>query len=264
MLGFVVAVWGCSTEETTVQLPPEVRFEAGMKKFHDGDYLDAIEDFRIITLQYQGTAYADDAQFYMAESRFMREEYVLAAYEYEVLLRTMPTSEFISRSRYQRAMCYYNLSPKSHHDQAYTRQAIDEFQAFLEYHPTDPLASDVAAKISELNTKLAKKDYDNGIIYMRLQAYRAAAYYFDLVLEKFHDTPFAEKAQLKKAEALFLRKRYTEARDEIEKFFQRYPNSPDRSEAERLQREIASMLSETHRTTTDERTANGAASLGGN
>jgi outer membrane protein assembly factor BamD len=247
-----VLIAACSTEEATVQRSPEERFELGKAKFDAGDYLDAIEEFRVITLQFPGTAFADDAQFYMAEARFKREEYILAAHEYDVLIRTMPTSEFVPRARYQRAMCYYHLSPRSYLDQEYTRRAIDEFQTFLEYHPTDPLAEDAAANITELNTKLAKKEFENGMIYMRLQSYRAAVYYFDLVLERFHDTPYAEKALFMKAEALFQRRRYNEAFDEINRFLARYPDSAERARAERLRQDIIARMSESNRNTSRE------------
>lgn len=234
---------GCSTEEAIQQFTAEERFALGMAKFREEDYLEAIEDFKVVTLQFQGSRVADDAQYYMAECRFQREEYVLASYEYDVLIRTMPTSEYISRARYRKALCYYDLSPNSYLDQDYSRKAIDEFQSFLEYHPTDSLASEAETHITELNTKLARKDYDNGITYMKMDYYRAAAYYFDLVIEKYHDTPFAEPAHMKKAEALFQRKKYQEAGQEVERFLLRYPQSSLKPDAEKLQSEIKDQLS---------------------
>jgi outer membrane protein assembly factor BamD len=246
---------GCGTDEVTDQLSAEERFRLGMAKFKEGDYLDAIEDFKVITLQFQGSAFADDAQFYMAECRYMREEYILAAYEYEVLLRTMPTSQYVGRARYRRAMCYYNLSPNSYLDQEHTRKAIDEFQAFIEYHPTDTLVSDAEAKITELRTKLAKKEFENGVIYMKMEYYKAAAVYFDLILEKYHDTPYAEPALLKKVEALMSRKRFQEAAEEIEKFFKKYPQSSLLPEAERLREEVRRKLSESQTSASSDSTA---------
>ncbi len=209
-----------------------------MKKFNDGDYLDALEDFRIVSLQYQGSAFADDAQFYMGESRFLREEYILAAYEYEVLTRTMPTSEYVSKARFKRALCYSSLSPKSYLDQEYTKRAIDEFQSFIEYHPTDSLVSRAEEKIRELNTKLARKEFENGTNYMTLEYYKAAIVSFDHILEKYHDTPYAEQAQLKKAEAFYLRNKFVEATQEIEKFFMKYPSSSFKADAEKLRQDI--------------------------
>jgi outer membrane protein assembly factor BamD len=233
-----LAVGACSSEELLEQLSPQERFDLAMRYFQEEDYVQAEKEFRVVVLQFQGTALADDAQFYLGECQYMRGQYILAAYEYEVLLRTMPTSEYVPRARFRRAMCYYNQSRESYRDQTETKKAIDEFQAFLEYHPTDPLAHEAEAKIQELNTKLAKKEFDNGLLYMKMENYKAAILYFDLVLERFHDTPYAEHAQLKKAEAFLLRKRPSEALAEIERYFQRYPNGNHRAEAQKLRETI--------------------------
>jgi outer membrane protein assembly factor BamD len=238
-----LTLFACSSEEIVEQYSAEKRFAIGMKKFNDEEYLDAIEDFKIVTLQFQGSKLADDAQYYMAECRFLRGEYILAAYEYDLLIRNMPTSEYVPRARFKKAMCYYNLSPESYRDQDYTRKAIDEFQAFIEYNPTDSLVSTAESKILELNTKLAKKDFESGMIYMKMEYFKAATLYFDMVLEKYHDTPYAEPAQLRKAEALYNRKRYAEAKQEIDKFLAKYPSSLLRQEAEKLKADITDKLS---------------------
>lgn len=243
IVSLVLTVGACSSEELIEQLSPQARFDLAMKYFQEGDYVEAEKEFRVVVLQFQGTALADDAQFYLGECQYMREQFILAAYEYEVLLRTMPTSEYVPRARFRRAMCYYNQSRESYRDQTETKKAIDEFQAFLEYHPTDTLAHEAAAKIQELNTKLAKKEFDNGVLYMKMESYRAAIIYFDLVLERFHDTPYAEEAQLKKAEAFLLRKRPSEALAEIDRYLQRYPNGNHRGEAQKLRETILLQLS---------------------
>jgi outer membrane protein assembly factor BamD len=233
----VILLWmfgGCSSQEATQTPGAEERFAAAMVLFNDEDYREAIEAFRVITLQYQGSAVADDAQFYLAESHYRAGEYVLAAYEYEMLYKTMPTSEYVPSARFQRAMCFRELSPGADLDQKDTRKAIDEFQAFIEYHPTDPRVPTAEQYIRELNTKLAEKDYNSGLIYMKMEYFKSAVIYFDLVLERYHDTPYAEPALLKKAEALYRRKRYSEARREIELFLRKYPESALRSEAEQL------------------------------
>jgi outer membrane protein assembly factor BamD len=229
---------GCAASDELQQLTADERFKIAVEKFTNGDYLEAIEDFKIVTLQFQGSGLADDAQFYVAECYFMREQYLLAAYEYEALTRTMPTSEFVSQARYRKALCYYLSSPASYLDQENTRKAIDEFQTFIEYHPTDSLVPGAEAKIGELHAKLARKEFENGMIYMKMEYYRAAINSFEHVLEKYYDSPYAEHSQLKKAEAMYYRNRLDEARVELEKFFLKYPQSSLKAEAEQLQRYI--------------------------
>ena len=242
VLVFVLMVAGCGSSEPTEQLSAEKRYAVGMRLYNNGDYLDAIEDLKIVTLQFQGSSVADAAQFYMAECRYNREEYILAAYEYETLMRTMPTSPYAVKARYKRAMCYYKLSPPSYNEQSYTRKAIDEFQAYIEYSPADSLVHDAESKIMEMNAKLAKKDYDDGVLYMKMDYYKAAGVYFESVLEKFHDTPYAELAQLGKAEALSMRKKYAEAMTEVELFYKKYPNSQHKEEADQLLEEVTKQL----------------------
>jgi outer membrane protein assembly factor BamD len=233
---------GCGSEEATKQLSAEERYDLGMKAFKDENYLDAIEEFKVVSLQYLGSKVADSAQFYLAECRYLRDEYILAAFEYDVLVRTMPSSIFVSRSRFRRATCFYKLSPNFILDQNYSKKAIDEYQAFLEYHPTDTLVSLAEQRISELNTKLAEKDYENGMTYMHMEYYKAATYYFDLVLDKYHDTQYAEPSYLKKAEALTNRKKFADAKETLEKFRSKYPSSVLKSDSDRLNSDIEAGL----------------------
>jgi len=233
---------GCGSEEAVRQMSAEERYELGMKAFRSEDYLAAIEEFKVVSLQYQGSKVADSAQVFMGECRYLREEYILAAFEYDVLLRTMPSSSLVARARFRRASCYYELSPKSTLDQNYSRKAIDEYQAFLEYHPNDTLDSLAESRITELNTKLAKKDYENGITYMHMEYYKAATYYFDVVLDKYHDTQYAEPALFKKAEALTYRKKYADAKEALEKFREKYPSSLLLPDVEKLNSDVETGL----------------------
>lgn len=227
-------VSGCSQDEVTAPRSAETIFESAMNKFRDEDYQEAYEEFRILTLQYPGSQLADDAQFHMGESKFLRGEYILAAFEYDVLVRSMPTSELVPNARFKSAMCYYESSRPFYLEQESTRKAIDAFQAFIEYHPTDARVPDAEVKIREMNTRLARKEFEGGLIYMKMEYYRAAVVSFDHVLEKYHDTEFAEPAYFRKGEALYYRKRYQEAADVLRRFLERYPTSSLREEAQAL------------------------------
>lgn len=234
VMSILFAFAGCSSDEVAVPLSAEQRFKLGMGFFQDEDYLEAIEEFKIVTIQFGGTQWADDAQYYMAEARFLREEYILAAYEFDVLVRSMPTSEYLRMARFRKASCYDLSSPGVALDQENTRKAIDEYQTFLEYHAADTLAPVADRRIRELTSKLAEKEFNNGVIYLKMSYNKAATYYFDLVLERYHDTPYAEPAHVRKAEALINRKRYDEAVQELNRFLGRYPSSSLRADAEQL------------------------------
>ena len=228
----------CGHTDVTAVLDAEGHFALGKKKFLDKDYLEAISEFEVIRLQYPGSVIADSAQYYLGECHFYQDEFLLAAEEYQTLRRNMPASPLVPLAQYKIAMCYYNLSPKSSLDQSYTKRAIDEFQTFIEYYPKSDLVKGAEEKITELNTKLAKKIFDSGILYMKLDDYASATLYFNLVIEKYHDTPYAELAQLNKVRTLVARKKYAEARTEIEKYFDKYPSTANRGDADALRKDI--------------------------
>jgi outer membrane protein assembly factor BamD len=238
VIAFAAILSSCGSSNVTQNLSAEDRFELGKNKFNDGSYLDAINEFEIVKIQYPGSSVADDAQLYLADSRYHLEEFLLAAEEYQTLKRNMPASPFVPEAQFKTAMCYYNLSPKSLLDQRYTKRALDEFQTFLEYYPMHKLAPEADAKIKELNTRLAKKLFDSAELYMTMEYYKAATIYYNAVVEKYHDTKYAEPAMLGKVKSLVIRKKYDEAKEDIAKFLARYPESEMKNEAEGLRKDV--------------------------
>ncbi|HTX18357.1 MAG TPA: outer membrane protein assembly factor BamD [Bacteroidota bacterium] len=239
-LGIAIALSlaGCSSSKEVEALPVEVRYTKAMAEFAKQDYLEAADDFKIVTVQYPGSSVADSAQFYIADCRYLRKEYILAASECDLLVRTMPSSPLVPRARYMKARSEYELAPQASLDQKYTREAIDDFQSFIEYFPTDSLAKDAAAKINELNDRLAKKDLDNGNLYYRLEYYRAAIVYYDIVLDRHHDSQYAADALFGKARAL--RQRYDDAAalDAINQFYTKFPTSDLKGDVDALKADI--------------------------
>ncbi len=201
LISFAVSLFvlSCSSTKEVESIPVEERFAKAKALFDNGDYLEAIEEFKIVTVQFQGSDYGDDAQFYLAECRFIRGEFILASAEYDNLVRLMPNSPFASIARFKRAESFYQLSPKSQLDQKYTRYAVDNFQTYIEYSPKDSLVDEAEKKITELTQKLAKKMFDGGKLYYRMEYYKAAISYFEKLIQDYHDSPFVDDALLWKA-----------------------------------------------------------------
>ncbi len=242
VVGLALILGGCSSKETTSTLSAEERFQHAKALFDNGDYLEAANEFTIITLQYQGSAVAGDAQFYLAECRFKRGEYLLASYEYQTLRRNMAASPRVPEAMYKLGLSYYNLSPKSRLDQQYTKKAIEELQAFVEYYPTSEFVPDASVKIQELTNRLAKKEYETARLYATMEYTKASIFYYDNVIEKYHDTEYAPLSYLEKTELLVSRKRFRDAKTEITKFLDKYPNSVLRTKANALNEQIDAEL----------------------
>ncbi len=218
---------------------PEQAFRIAKAKYDDKDYLDAIEDFSFIKIKFPGTSVADKTQYYLGASYYYRDEYILAAYEFESFLKNYPLSPLMPQNRYMLGLCYYNLSPKYSLDQEYTRYAIEELQLFVELYPQDKNASDAEAKLKELKDKMAYKLYRTGLLYMKLEDYKAAALYFKNVYEEYVDSDWADDAMLGQVDALINAKKTDEAKTVLERFYKLFPKSNLKSKADNLKRSLS-------------------------
>lgn len=240
----ILMLTGCSRQQVVLDLSAEERFQRGMRFYEENNFTRAIDEFRILTRQFSGSEFADDAQYHMAMSYFNLGEFILAANEFETLVNTMSASPLLPDAQFKLALSFFNLSPRYDLDQEYTFNAIDELQTFIDFFPTHERVPEAERKIHELNEKLAKKQYENARTYMRMRYYRAATRYFELVMERYHDTQYAEHAYIGKVEALIEREQFEEARETLQRFLQQFPDSNQRDQARILERRIASSSSE--------------------
>lgn len=218
-------VIGCSSNKMNPNMTPEERFDVAMKYLKKGDYFRARTQFQILVFNYPGTRIADKAQFYLAESHYGAKEYILAAAEYEKMIRNYPNSKLVDDAQYKLGMCYYKLSPHYQLDQKYTYSAINEFQRFLEEYPTSELKEDVEKKLAECRMKLAHKEFAAGEQYRKMGYDKAAVIYYDLVLQEYYDSPYAEEAMFRKGVSLMKLEKWEEAEKVFQVFLAKYPKS---------------------------------------
>lgn len=235
-----VFIYSCSSSEgSDIKTDdPEQAFRIAKRKFDDKDYLEAIDDFSLIKIKFPGTSVSDKAQFYLADSYYHRDEYILAAYEFESMLKNYPLSPLLPETRYKLGLCYYNLSPKYSLDQEFTRYAIEELELYIELYPEDKNVRDAEKKLNELKDKLAYKYYRTGILYMKMDDYKAASLYFRSVYEEFVDSDWADDAMIGEADALINAKKNDEAKRVLERFYKLFPKSTLKSKADNLMRSI--------------------------
>jgi outer membrane protein assembly factor BamD len=234
----ILVIAGCSSSVDTTNMTGENRLAYAVKLYDNEDYLEAINEFQAILLQYPGSSISDDAQFYLAKTRFARTEYILAAFEFSKLIKNMPASEFVAESQFTLAQCYYELSPNFNLDQKYTKKAIQEFQAFIDFFPTNERVSQAEKMIDELNNKLAEKDYTIARIYEKMDYLKPALIYYEDVIETYHDTPYAPLAMYNKINVLIERNRNAEAIAEAEKFLDRYPDDKNADDVKKIQAKL--------------------------
>jgi outer membrane protein assembly factor BamD len=233
-------VFGCSSSIDTTKFNAEDYYNYIMKLYNDEDYEKAVTEFQSFLLQYSGSAYNDDGQYYLAMTYFKRNQYLLAAYEFSKLIRNIPASPFVPDSQFMLAESYFQLSPPSPLDQAYTKKAVEEFQAFIDFFPSNPKIEEAEKKIKIMNEKLAQKDYESAIIYEKMEYEKAAIKYYSGVAETYHDTKYAPMALYKKVKLEIKKGMNNEALADISVFMNRYSNDPSAAELKDLEAKLNS------------------------
>ncbi|NLP09608.1 outer membrane protein assembly factor BamD [bacterium] len=216
-------VQSCSSKKIRANLSMTERMQLADEYFAKKRYLDARDQYRILTLSYSGSRLADKAQFYLAECHFYTKEYILSASEYERLIKMYPNSEYVDDAKYKLGYSYFKMSPKYSLDQEYTLKAIREFQEFLEEYRTSDLVPVVEKQLAECRNKLAQKQYSSAEIYYKMKYWDAAIIYFNLVLDQYFDSQYAPKAQFYLAESYRNLRKYEEAAAEYDRFIEKFP-----------------------------------------
>ncbi|HDR04565.1 MAG TPA: outer membrane protein assembly factor BamD [Candidatus Marinimicrobia bacterium] len=196
ILFLVLTLASCSGKKEILSDSLQERFEQGLAEYEKEKYYKAIDHFTFVVFNSPGSEIADDAQLYLADCHFNLKEYLVAIDEYQRLIRRWPASPLVESARYKIAASYNELSPTYQRDQTYTHQAIQSYQRFLEDYPYSNNSDVAMGKIKELRSKLAKKAYDSGKLYMVLHEWKAAVISFEELVDSYWDTEWIDPGYL--------------------------------------------------------------------
>ncbi|RNC86130.1 MAG: outer membrane protein assembly factor BamD [Balneola sp.] len=250
----VFLITGCRNKDLVRPGEPiNVAFDKSVALFEKEKYGDAAYGFDQVTRLGRGSNYAEEAQFYLAESYFLNKQYILAASEYDRFLAYYPQNARVQEVDYKRAVCLYMQSPRYRLDQSSTLRAIELFQLFNSKYPDSEYVQESAQRIDELRNKLARKNFEAAEFYLRTQRYLAATIYFDQTIDQYPESVWAERALVRQIETYITyadnsitekqNERYNLAVSTYEKFIQLFPQSQDRGKAESLYLEAQDKLS---------------------
>ena len=90
---------------------------------------------------------------------------------------------------------YFKQAKKAEYDQSIAAQSIATFSDFNTLHPEDRRVSEAQNKINALKTEQARGSYDIAIYYERHHKWEGAKIYYNDVLAKDPNSPFAEESR---------------------------------------------------------------------
>jgi outer membrane protein assembly factor BamD len=222
--GILLILASCSQQPRELEPVDQVMTRA-MRSFEKGRYVDALDRFTRMSLDYAGSSLMDSVRYMEAECQYQLDEYLLAVDLYQELVTRYPTSPLVGDARLRTADCWFELSPHYALDQTYTMRAIDEYQSLLDDFADSPHRAMAEERIAACRHKLALKDMRSAELYFKMEQWPAAVLYFNDVLETWYDQPdVMERALFFKALSQLRMKRMADARATFEEYLSTWPD----------------------------------------
>lgn len=251
-LVFSVLLSACAGSGRVRYDTPQEAFDKGLAEYEDGDYETATEYLQGVFDFGRTHQWAADAQLLLARTYRQNEEFLLAANEYTRFMQIYRSDPRVAEAEYELAMTYYDRSPNYRLDQTDTERAIVQFQLFIERYGSSPLVNEAQSRITELRSKLARKQIHTAQLYERREYYNAAAVSYEAAFDRFYDTEYADDALLGAMSAYYeyavlsirarQKERLEKAEENYERLIQIFPDSPLIKEAEAIYVQVRAML----------------------
>lgn len=214
--------------------PDKFLFDKGNEALTNKKWLTAREFFKQITETYTQSPYRPDAKLAIGDTYLgegSAEALVLAINEFKEFLSYYPTNARSDYAQYKIGFAHYRQMRGPQRDQTETRDAIKEFQSFIDRYPNSQLMPEVRGKLRETRDRLSESDYLVGFFYFRQRWYPGAIDRFKDLLKQDPDYTGRDAVYFFLAEALVKIKLQAEALPYLEKLVQEYERSEYLEEA---------------------------------
>ena len=193
-LAVLVFATGCAGGARLRYSSPQEAYERGQELYERGKYERASQYFQGVFDFGRAHEWADDAQLQLARSFRGNREYILAASEYSRFAEIYRTDPRAGDAEFERAMTFFERSPGFELDQSSTERGIEVFNVFIQRFTDHDSVMVAVRRVDELREKLAYKQFFNAQLYERRGLFEAAGLSYEVVFDKYPDTPLADDA----------------------------------------------------------------------
>ena len=200
LLVFAVTAGACSSNPPVTAGPgdaDQILLDRGNAALKDESWTRARTYFSELLENYPQSALRAEAKLGVGDSYLGENNsasYVYAQNEYREFLAFYPTNSRADYAQMQLGMVHYNQMLNPQRDQSATREAVKEFQVFLERYPRSPLINQVRQRLREAKDRLSDADLQVGNTYQRIRLFSAAEERYRYVLK--NDPEYTRKDEL--------------------------------------------------------------------
>jgi outer membrane protein assembly factor BamD len=161
-------------------------FDRGNQSLTARRWMKAREYYREIVDNYPQSAYRPDAKLGIGDSYLGQgsaDALVMAAAEFREFLTFFPTHRRADYAQYKLGVAYFEEMLGPERDQTQTKDAIREFETFMERYPTSSLIGEARAKLRQARDRLRQSEYQVGFFYYRIKWWVGAIERFKAILK---------------------------------------------------------------------------------
>ncbi len=229
------------------------RLNAANEYYDKGNYFKALQLYDQLIVELRGLPPFEEAYYRYCWCNYQQDQFLMAAYYFKNLAKTLPNSKYAEESLFMAAYCQYLESAETPLDQSSTTDALKEFQLFVNKYPNSEKVKQCNDLMDELRFKLETKDFNTALLYYKIEEYKAAVVAMQNVLKDYPATKYREQAMfyILKAEYSYAagsidskkKERFAQATKAFNTFKSQYPQSAYLREAETINQKISLQLS---------------------
>lgn len=188
----------CSSTKTSALTRTQeckIQLDDAQKEFEGENYFSSREKLHRMQRGCSGTGYMAQAQFMLAESYKMDEEWLDARAEFSLYAQQFPSADNTPKSIYLKGYCASKAPWKKGRDASLNRMALQDINEFLEKYPNNSYQDSALLIQNEIVERMAKDFYKIAVLYLKMSEPQAAAIYFKEFIQRYPKSVLKNDAQ---------------------------------------------------------------------
>jgi outer membrane protein assembly factor BamD len=213
----------------------DLKKEKAKEYYAEGQYVKSSELLSQILPRYRATEEAEELNWIYAQSYYGMKDFFMAGSYFKTFVDQFPFGKHAEEAHYLVALCDYKISPRPELDQENTKNALEEFNIFINRYAYSPKVEESKKMIAELQDKLVEKSQNNAKLYYDMKNYKAAVVAINNSLKQYANSTYREEMMFLKLKSMFLyaensipekqKTRYQDTLDDYYSFMEEFPKS---------------------------------------
>lgn len=220
---------GCATPQ--LNKPTDVLYKEGEQFYQNGNYEDAIAQWKKVKESYQSPELTTRAELGIADSYFLNKDYIESAAAYEDFRKLHPNHPKAAFALYRQGLSYYNQINRIDTDQTPVKNSLAIFDTYLKLYPEGENLVEVREKIRDCRDKQLQYEIYVGRFYLKTDAYKAAIGRFEEALKSFPDQARRDEVLFNLGRAYLENGEKSKGREFFGRLSREFPASPFISDA---------------------------------